>query len=145
MASDRADRLALYLDEAEADSRFWERSHCLLFLARWAAQERAEFGLGPYLGRCSGPISAARILKLEGGIDAFVSREAERNDLRPVEAAAARLGSIGLIRVQRERKPGFLTFGCIRTPQSWAIRASDGLVRLHAETIRVQPHLVWEI
>ena len=145
MTPDRADRLALYLDEAEADARFWERSHCLLFLARWAALERPAFDLARYLGRCAGPVSAARILKAESGVDAFVSHEAARNGLSPIEPAAAALGDIGLIRVPRGKKPGHLTFGCIRTGQSWAVRAADGLVRLHVERIRVQPHLVWKV
>lgn len=143
MPESRADRLAQYLDEAEADACFWERSHCLLFLARWAALERPGFDLSPYLGRCSGPISAARVLKAEGGVDAFVAREASRNGLQTTDAAAAELGDIGLIRVPRGAK--FLTFGCIRTSQRWAVRAADGLVRLHAARIRVQPHLVWKV
>lgn len=142
---DKAERLAGYLDEAQADARFWENSHCLLFLARWAARERPGFDLDRYLGRCSSALSAMRILKAEGGIDAFMAREAAQNGLDPVDAAQARVGAIGLVRAPRHGRPGFLTFGCIRHVDSWAIRALDGVVSIHVDTIRAQPHMVWKV
>lgn len=143
--TDKAERLAEYLDEARADARFWENSHCLLFLARWAARARPGFPLDRYLGRCSSALSAMRVLKAEGGIDAFLTREAALNGLAPVTAATSQVGAIGLVRAPRQKRPGFLTFGCIRHVDSWAIRALDGVVSIHVETIRVQPHLVWEV
>ncbi|WP_020178093.1 hypothetical protein [Methylopila sp. M107] len=141
----RSERLAEHLDEAEADARFWENSHCLLFLARWVAREHPDFDLERHLGRCVGPVSAMRILRREGGIDAFVSREAARAGLARIDASSAQIGDIGLIRAPRNPRPGHLTFGCIRTSERWAIRALDGVVRLHVETIRMQPHLVWRV
>lgn len=139
-----AERLDEYLDEVSEDVRFWQDSHCLLFLARWVAVVRPDFVVEPLLGRVSGPVSAYRFLQREGGVDAYVSAEATRAGLVPTDAAAARLGAIGLIRVPRA-KGGHLTFGCIRTAARWSLRTRDGLVELDVSRIRVQPHLVWDV
>ncbi|GBD48107.1 DUF6950 family protein [Methylopila sp. Yamaguchi] len=138
------ERLDEYLDEVSEDVRFWQDSHCLLFLARWVAVVRPDFALEPLLGRVSGPVSAYRFLQREGGVDAYVSSEAARAGLALTTAAAARLGAIGLVRVPRA-KGGDLTFGCIRTASRWSIRTREGLVELDASRIRVQPHLVWDV
>lgn len=141
---DRHERLAGYLDEVSADARFWERSHCLLFLARWVAIERPSFDLKPFLGRCTGPVTAHKILVAEGGVDALVEREAAAAGLPAVDPAAATIGAIGLIRVPRARG-GHRTFGCIRGLDEWVVRSREGTTHLKAATMKIRPHLAWSV
>ncbi|GLK78055.1 hypothetical protein GCM10008171_33090 [Methylopila jiangsuensis] len=143
--SDRAERLAEYLAGVGADARFWPNDHCLLYLARWAGIVRPDFDASVYECRVAGRVSAHRLLLASGGVEPLLNAQATAAGFERVDAAGAGLGAIGLIRVPRVERPGHMTFGCIRTPRRWAIRSHDGVVSLSADTIKVQPHMVWNV
>lgn len=142
---DRSERLAEYIAGVGADARFWPNDHCLLYLGRWVAVIRPGFDVTPFEGRVTGRIAAHKLLLAAGGVDALLEGEAEKAGLERVAPSDARVGAIGLIRVPRVNRPGELIFGCIRTARRWAIRSIDGVVSLSVETIKVQPHQVWNV
>ena len=142
---DRSERLAVYLDAIGADAAFWARSNCLLFPGRWVALEQAGFDVSAWFGACDNALSAARLMRRHGGVNAFFGTCAAEAGLAPIAPGEAQIGDIALIAVPRMGRPRPVTLGCIRTATRWAIRTRDGMALVRADTMRVKPHLAWKV
>jgi hypothetical protein len=111
--------LPTFLREMAETPFAWGRCDCMLMLADWVLLCRGVDPAADARGRYSTFRQMLRLVRREGGVEAFATARFDRCLSRANEPQS---GDIGLIRA-----PGGLA-GAIRTGHGWAQKAERGLV-----------------
>lgn len=118
--------LSAFLDRAAKRSITPGEHDCLHWLADWCLILTGVDPAGPWRGRHRTPLAQARFLKRQGGVLAFVERQALAAGLLP--CAAPRAGAVGVVQVSGPDGRTCLV-GAISTGPQWAVlREPRGLI-----------------
>lgn len=121
--------LAAWLDRAVDTPRAWGDHDCNLWPANWVVNCGHGDPAAPWRGRYDSAISAARLVKAEGGMEALW-RDAARRATLP-ETSRPLAGDVGLISVLTPATDPLELFGLVGAicigGREWAVVSEDGL------------------